>query len=373
MNDTIIVGAGVIGLAIAWRAAQLGVPVVVVDRAEPTRGASWVAAGMLAPITEATFGEEDLLALNLESARRYPSFLAELSEVSGIDVSPASSGTLFVALDRDQLEALHRLHNFQTSLGLPAEWLSAGGCRSLEPALHPRVRGAVRVSEDRDVDPRELARALRRALERAGGMVRGSVEVAEILFRGGRARGVRLADGTQMRAERVVVAAGCWSGTIRGVPPEVAAALRPVKGQILRLRPRQTEPPLTSHVIRTEDAYIVPRKGGGLVVGATVEERGFDMAVTAGAVFELLRAADEALPGIRELELVEAAAGLRPGTPDNAPLLGQTWIEGLIMASGHYRNGILLAPVTADSIAAVIAKGEPPPEIEPFDPIRFRR
>lgn len=327
---------------------------------------------MLAPVTEATFGEDELLRLNLESARRYPAFLADLAAESGFELASPAPGTLFVALDRDQLEANRRLHDFQASLGLGVQWLSGDRCRTLEPALHPSVRGGILAAADTEVDPRALVRALIVALERAGGEVRGGCGVAAIGARGGRVTGVRLAGGDEVAAGKVVLAAGCWSGAVEGVPEPVSRAIRPVKGQILRLRPRRPEEPqLTAHVVRTEDVYLVPRADGGLVVGATVEEQGYDTAPTAGGVYELLRAATEAAPGVRELELTEVSAGLRPGSPDNAPLLGPAGPGGLVVATGHYRNGILLTPVTADAIATILAKDEVPDEIAPFDPLRF--
>lgn len=370
--DTIIVGGGIIGLSIGWRARQLGQSILVID-AGHAGSASSVAAGMLAPVTEATFGEEDLLRLNLESASRYPSFLEELSESSGMNVSSYAQGTLFIALDRDQKEELSRLFEFQSSLGLSVEWLGPDECRGLEGALHPSVRGGILAPSDREIDPREMLKALEASLSRAGGEVRRGTEVASLAIEGGRVKGVRLNGGDEIGAGRVVIAAGCWSGAVVGLPSEISRVIRPVKGQILRLLPRRGEPPLTNHVLRTEEIYLVPRRDGTLVVGATVEEQGFDLAVTAGGVFELLRAADETVPGIRELELIASEAGLRPGTPDNAPMLGLTSVEGLYIAAGHFRNGILLAPVTADAISAILAKDEVPEEIKPFAPDRFIR
>jgi glycine oxidase len=328
---------------------------------------------MLAAVTEATFGEERLLALNLESARRYPEFVADLEEASGMSLASPMPGTLFVALDRDRLEALHRLHEFQRSLGLDAEWLTGIECRRREPALHPSTRAGVLVPGDREIDPRLLSRALRRALERAGRSVRLGAEVAQIVVDDDRAIGIGLSGGEQLSARAVVLSAGSWSGLIPGVPHEVAAAVRPVKGQILRLRPRMRpgDEPLMRHVIRTDEVYLVPRRDGELVIGATVEEQGFDTTLTAGAVYELLRAADEAAPGIRELELAEASAGHRPGPPDNAPLLGPTSIDGVVAATGHYRNGVLLTPVTADAIARFLVTGELDEVAAPFSPTRF--
>lgn len=381
-HDVVVVGAGIVGLCIGWRIAQLGLDVVVLERDGPgdvPSAATAVAAGMLAPVTEATFGERAVLALNLESARRYPAFLAELGAEGDHDLSPVSRGTLAVAVDRDQLEALRRLHEYQRSLGLEATWLGRAECRTLEAALHPSVRGGVLVPDDREVDPRRVAAAAATALRRAGGTIRYGAAVAGIAIGeggdsgNGRAAGVHLADGTTVAGGTVVLAAGCWSGGIDGVPAEVTGSLRPVKGQILRLRTRPGDPPLATHVIRTEEMYLVPRPAGGMVLGATVEERGFDRSLTAGAVFELLRAAAEALPGIRELEIAESGAGLRPATPDNGPLIGHTSVEGLVAATGHFRNGILQAPVTADAVAALLAGKELPPAVAPFAPSRFMR
>lgn len=371
--DAIIIGAGAIGLGIGWRASQLGLSVLVVDRAAAGRGASWVAAGMLAPITEANFGEDDLLRLNLESARRYPGFLDELSDASGRPVATTTRGTLSVALDRDQMEALDRLWAFRRSMGLPVERLGGSACRALEPALHPSVRGGVLAAADQAVDPRDLTAALVGAVETSGGEVRTGAEVVEVLLSDGRVAGVRTANEERISSPLVVLAAGCWSGQVRGVPERIARSIRPVKGQVLRLRSRGPYRTPIEHIVRSEEVYLVPRSSGEVVVGATEEEQGFDTSLTAGGVLELLRAANECVPGIRELELAEAAAGLRPGSPDNAPLLGRCSVEGLVLACGHHRNGILLAPVTADAIAQLLVKGEAPPEIAPFDPERFAK
>jgi glycine oxidase len=369
--DVAVVGAGVVGLAVGWRVSQLGLKVSVLDRGEAGKGTSWVAAGMLAPVTEAGFGEDELLALSLESARRYPDFRAELSDATGVDLSPASRGTLYVALDRDQVEAMRRLFEFQTTLGLEVSWVDAQVCRELEPALSPSVRGGILAGGDSEIDPRKLTEALAGAIQKEGGEVRAGAEVRSIATAGGKVTGVVLDGGENISAGTVVIAAGCWSGSIEGIPPETSGALRPVKGQILRLSPRRNEPPLLDHVVRTEEVYLVPRKDGGVVVGATVEEQGFNTSVTAGAVLELLRAADETTPGIREMELTETSAGLRPTTPDNLPLIGPTDQKNLIIATGHWRNGILLAPITAAAIADFLQKGEMAPELSPFSPLRF--
>jgi glycine oxidase len=340
-HDVVVVGAGVIGLACAWRCAQRGLRVLVLERAaEPGAGASGVAAGMLAPVTEAEFGEEALLRLNLAGAELWPRFAAELGERSGIDSGYRASGALVVAADRDDGEELRRLHSFQRSLGLDATWLSGRECRRLEPRLSPRVPGGILAEHDHQVDPRAVVRALRAAFESAGGELRCGVEVR---------------DPSDLEAEHVVLAAGCWSG----------APVRPVKGQILRLRGE----PVADRLVRTPRCYVVSRANGEVVVGATVEERGFDTSVTADGVFRLLEAAHEVLPDVGELEFVEAAARLRPGTPDNAPLIGER--DGVVWATGHHRNGVLLAPITAEAVAAIITGYEPPAAVEPFAADRF--
>jgi glycine oxidase len=335
----------VIGLACAWRAAQRGLSVTVLERDEPGAGASGVAAGMLAPVTEAEFGEEKLLTLNLAGAELWPAFAAELSERSGLDTGYRASGALVAAADRDDGEELRRLFAFQQSLGLDVEWLSGRECRRLEPRLSPRVSGGIAARHDRQVEPRSVVRALRAAFEHEGGRVESGVNVAQL---------------EELDADRVVVAAGCWSGAFEGAPP-----VRPVKGQILRLRGEQ----LSERLIRTPRCYVVSRPDGEVVVGATVEERGFDSSVTAGGVHRLLEAAWEVLPEVEELEFVEAAARLRPGSPDNGPSIGEA--GGVVWATGHYRNGVLLAPITAEAVADLLTGGDPPAAVAPFTPARF--
>jgi glycine oxidase len=367
--DAVVIGAGVIGLACAWRAAQRGLSVLVVDRGEPGSGASGVAAGMLAPVTEAEFGEEALLALNLESARAWPAFAAELGERSGLATGYRQTGALVAAADRDDAEELRRLYRFERSLGLDAEWLAGRDWRRLEPRLSPRVAGGIVAPQDHQVEPRSVVRALVAALEHEGGELLAGVEVA--LDSGdGRVRGVRIPDGEVVAAAHVVVAAGAWSGALGGVPDDALPPVRPVKGQILRLR-GPAGAPVASRLVRTPRCYVVPRPDGEVVVGATVEERGFDTSVTGDGVYRLLEAAIEVLPDVGELEFVEAAARLRPGSPDNAPLIGRSGPDGLVWATGHHRNGVLLAPVTAAAVAALLADEDAPETVAPFAPGRF--
>lgn len=367
-SDVVVVGGGVIGLSIAWRIAASGATVTVVSDAR-AEAASGAAAGMIAPASEAHFGETDLLALNLASAERYPAFVEELEAAAGISTGYRQCGTLVVARNADDDAALARLGEFQRQQGLDVERLRSRQCRELEPGLAPSISGGLLAKGDHAVDNRGLVAALREGCKRSDvSLVAG--EAAEITANGGRAAGVVLAGGDTMACGAVVVAAGCWSASIPGVPP-AAVPVRPVKGQLLYLS-GPAEPLLTTRNVRSLDVYLVPRGDGRIVVGATVEEIGYDTRVTAGAVHALLRDAFEILPGTIELDLIETVAGLRPGSPDNAPILGATEVEGLIVATGHYRNGILLTPVTADAIAELVVDGKAPDVIAPFGPSRFQ-
>jgi glycine oxidase len=372
-GQIVVVGGGVIGLAIAWRASQAGLPVTVVDP-QPGHGASWAAAGMLAPISEVQYGEDALLGLNLASVERYPSFVAELEEATGLDVGYRTCGTLALAFDGDDRAALDELHAFQLRLGLKSERMTGRECRRLEPMLAPGVRAGLLVHGDHQVDNRRLVAALLSAATRSGVSMLEKEAVTAVVD-GTRIVGVELADGARLQAKTVILAAGCWSGRIRGLPEGAVPPVRPVKGQILRLRGPH-DAPLLSRTLRClvagSHVYLVPRADGEVIVGATAEEQGFDATVTAGGVRQLLHDAWQVVPGIAELELVECRAGLRPGSPDNAPVLGPApGVEGMVIAAGHYRNGILLTPVTADAIAELLLTGRSPDIIGPFTPARF--
>ncbi|MFF3407894.1 glycine oxidase ThiO [Streptomyces sp. NPDC002742] len=372
-SDVLVIGGGIIGLVTAWRAAQRGFTTALVDP-EPGGGAAQVAAGMLAAVTELHFGEETLLGLNLASARRYPDFAAELTEATGQDLGYRRCGTLAVALDADDRAHLRELHALQVRSGLESEWLSGRECRRLEPMLAPGVRGGLRVDGDHQIDPRRLAAALVTACERAG-VVLHRTWAERLALAGDRAAGVVTTDGTELTAGQVVLAGGSLSGRLAGVPDDARPPVRPVKGQVLRLTVPQRYAPFLNRtvraVVRGSHVYLVPRRNGELVVGATSEELGWDTTVTAGGVYELLRDAHELVPGITELPLTETRAGLRPGSPDNAPLLGPTALDGLLLATGHFRNGVLLTPVTGDAMAHALATGELPAEARPFTPLRF--
>lgn len=348
--DAVIVGGGVIGLSCAWRAARRGGRVAVVERSQPPAGATRVAAGMLAPVGELAFGEPELLKLNLEAAQLYPGFVAELEEASGMATGYRREGALHVALDRDEAAGLRRIHELQRSLELGAEWLPPRRCRELEPGLTPSLNGGVHAPQEGSVDPRALSAALLAALAAEGAEVRTGTEVAAALFDGERIAGVHTESGEELRAGTVVLAAGAWSARAEWLPEAGRPPVRPVKGQVLELRPREDGAPC-KRIVASERVYLVPRPDGRLIVGATVEEQGYDTTVTAGGVHELLREAYRLLPEVAELELVDAAAGLRPGTPDNLPLAGPSPLDGLLWATGHFRNGILLAPLAANVIS----------------------
>ncbi|MDQ2725660.1 MAG: glycine oxidase ThiO [Actinomycetota bacterium] len=369
--DVVVVGAGVIGLAVAWAVAASGARVTVCDPS-PASGASWAAAGMLAPVTESRIGEDDLTALGVASLARWPTFAAAIEACSGRAVGLRTEGTLAVGADDDDRRALDELAAVHRHLGLASERLGGGACRALEPSLHPRLRAGLLVPGDHQVDPRALLDALLVAARVAGVEVRtGAVDA--VREDGNRVTGVDLVDGTVVDAPAVVVAAGCRSGGLALPAPARSLPVRPVKGQILRLRADPTAMPVTRTIralVHGWPVYVVPRDSGEVVVGATMEERGFDTTVTAGAIHDLLRAAIEVIPEIAELELVECTARLRPATPDNGPLLGPGPVAGLIHATGHHRSGVLLAPITVETVLATLAQQPLPDVAAPFDPKR---
>jgi glycine oxidase len=365
----VIIGAGIIGLGMAWRLAPRA-SVTVFDRGKAGAGASHAAAGMLAACCEAEPGEEALVALGRDSQARWPAFAAELEGASGVDVELRREGTLVLALTADdQAEIAHRLE-FQRRLDLPLEWLSAAATREREPHLAGKIAGALFSPEDHQVDNRKLAAALRIAAEAAGATIHEHRPVKEIVVQGGRAKGVALEDDTIAAADIVVLAAGAWSRTIGGLPPDRRPPVRPVKGQMLALQ-MNAAAPLLHHVLWAPGAYLVPRRDGRLVIGGTVEERGFDETVTAGGMLTLLEAAWRAIPAVEELPIAETWVGHRPGSRDDAPILGRGPLEGLFYATGHHRNGVLLAPVTADAMARLILDDVVEPAIKPFGLERF--
>ncbi|HEY0501384.1 MAG TPA: glycine oxidase ThiO [Kutzneria sp.] len=355
-----VVGGGVVGLSVAWAAAEAGHQVQLIDAA-PGSGASWVAGGMLAPVTEAWPGEEHGLALGSASLDRWPKFAARLEKDGGL----RQEGTLVVAVDAADREELDGVADFLARLGRTVEKVTARQARGLEPALGTSVRSGLLVPGDLAVDNRVLLSSLRKAALDAGmqpiAVAATKVSAGEVL----------LANGSTVECDAVVLAAGAWSG---GLHEGLAKVIRPVKGEVLRLKARAgaLDPPSRTvrALVEGRQVYLVPRDGRGLVLGATQYEAGFDTEVTVGGVRDLLRDAERVLPGIGEYAVLECAAGLRPGSPDNLPLLG--WLEpGVLAATGHHRNGILLAPITAEAVIDLLAGREPPEPARAADPGRL--
>jgi len=368
MAPVLIVGGGTIGLSIGWRLARAGRAVIVFDRAVAGRGTSWLAAGMLAPDAELQFEELELYAFNRESLDRWPRFARELEADSEQSVDYRDEGTLIVADDRDSAEALRRLYDFQREHDLNVDWLTGEEAREIEPFLAPRLSAAIHAPFDHQVDNRKLVEALKEALQNTGGTLREHAPVDKI-EPDAEAPAVVLGDGTRIEGSAVVLAAGPWSRGVNGLERPHRPPVRPVKGQMLQL---QMELPFDlQHVVRGPDAYLAPKSDGRLLVGATSEEMGFDTQVTAGGLYDVLEGGWEIVPGIYDLPVTETWAGLRPSTRDHAPLIGRSAAPGVVFATGHYRHGVLLTPITAEEVAHLLRTGETSPWIEPFSPQRF--
>jgi glycine oxidase len=386
----VVVGAGVIGLCVAWRCAQRGLAVTVVDgdiaggdgatgekpgavnASHSTPAGAWhTAAGMLAPVTELHYEGRDLLALNVESAARYPAFAAELADFTGRDIGYRTCGTVQVAWDAADLANLRALHAFQASLGVTSELLTGRELRSVSPVLAAGLPGGLWAKGDHQVNNRRLRAALFAATSHAGVDVRPG-RVARIDATDDRVSGITLSDGTRIPGGHTVLAAGAWSRGIDGLPDDVRPPVRPVKGQTIRL---QAPPDLLTHVVRGSvkghHVYVVPRANGEIVVGASSEEAGFDVRPRTGVVYDLLRDATALIPELSEVTFTEVSTSVRPGSPDNAPLIGPTRLDGLVIATGHFRNGILLTPVTGDEVASLITDGKVPAILTAFAPDRF--
>jgi glycine oxidase len=370
--DAVIIGGGVIGLALAYELCLLKRRVLVLERGRVGAGASWAAGGMLAPVSEAEIDAPEVIELGCDSLRRYPDFVAGIESLADARCGLRTEGTLWVAVDRDDLAELRHLSGTLSQKGLTSRPLDAEELREREPHLSGRVLGGLELADDHQVDPRALCRSLDLAVARSGGEVATGAVAERIEARGGLVRAVagRDRDGQPFRVGTgtVVVAAGAWSGRDLELPIG-RLGLRPVKGQLVRLR----GPRLLRHVVRTPEVYLVPRSDGELLVGATMEEMGFDLSPTGGAVMDLLRRAWEALPGVYDLELAEVSVGLRSAVDDHLPVIGATEVGGLFLAVGHFRNGVLLAPATAHYLARWIVGGSRPPELDPFAPARLMR
>ena len=366
----IIIGGGVIGLGIGWQLAKAGTAVTIYERSEVGRAASWAAAGMLAPLAEAHSEEPELLKLGCESLDRYPQWTAELEADAEMSIGYRVEGTLIVGLEPDDTHQLRHIYEAQQHLRLDVNWLNGREARDMESALSPRVTAAIHCASDYQVDNRRMVTALQGAYQASGGVLHEKSAIERVVIKkrnGNRCSGTRWFSKSRhcYPLGGLLVGADCWDSRC-----DPSHLVRPVKGQMLALQ--MEEGIAINSVIRTVRArypvpvYLVPRADGRLIVGATSEEMGFDTRLTVGGVFELLRGAWEAAPGVYELPILETWTGLRPGSRDNAPILGKTPIENLIYATGHYRNGILLTPVTAYEIAKLILTGETSETIAPF-------
>ncbi|NUS36704.1 MAG: glycine oxidase ThiO [Pseudarthrobacter sp.] len=393
--DVAVIGGGVVGHGIAWEAQRSGRSVVLVDDA-PGSGASWAAAGMLAPVSELHYQEEDLLELMLESSSLWPGFAAGVAAASGSDSGYLTTPTLAVGADAADRAALMDLRAVQQANGLAVEPLTVREARRREPLLSPGIACALDTPADHQVDPRRLVASLRLALAGAaartpGLAVDGAVEgysipdrAAGLLREGGAVAGVLLAGGGRIRATETVVANGLRAGELGGLPEGLRLPLRPVHGDILRLAVPQHLRPLVTATVRGMvhgiPVYIVPRQDGTVVIGATQREDALSDAVSAGGVYQLLRDAQALVPAVAELELLECTARARPGTPDNGPLLGRVplpagaggHIPGLIIATGFFRHGVLLTPAAA-AICRDLLDGKADPRWSAFRPDRFSR
>jgi glycine oxidase len=367
-NRVAVIGGGIIGLGVGWQLARRGHDVTIFERDDAGRGASWVAAGMLAPVSEFGFENEDFLELGRRSMALFPEFLEQVSKDAGTPVALDTRGTLVVGFNHDDNERIRRVYNFREEAGLPVRWLTGTEARDIEPLLSPRASGAMWIPEDHQVDNRLLVGALKTAFENAGGTLHERTPVESLVCEYGRFRAVATPGGDYC-ADTAVLAAGCWSGKIPGLPEELIPRVRPVKGQIVSLKTDASYE--FAHVIRAPDCYVLPKGDGRVLVGATEEEMGYDTTATAGPVMRLIERAWEAVPSVYDLAIDSIDVGLRPGTRDHEPLLGDSGIEGLILATGHYRHGILLAPITAQVISDAVEGVPARAWLKPFAPSRF--
>ena len=363
----IIIGGGIIGLATAWELLRSGKDVIVVERDRVGQAASWAAAGMLAADAEVGFEEMELYRLQRESLRRWPHFARSLHEETGIDVDYRTEGTLMVADDADSAAVLRRRFAFQREQGIDVHWMSTAEMLELEPFLSPRLAAGVYSTSDHGVDNRKVIQALRKGILDRRGKIREKTEVRAIRPHPDRPS-IVTAQGEHIEGETVVLAAGAWSRQIEGPSEDERPPVRPVKGQMIELK---VEAPFgLRHVVRGPQAYMTPKSDGRLMVGATMEEMGFDTRVTAGGLYKILEGAWEIVPGIYDLPVIATFAGLRPASRDNDPLLGRSSAPGVVIATGHFRHGIMMTPVTAQEIARLIVSGETSTWIDPFAPGR---
>lgn len=364
-RHVVIVGGGVMGCASAWQLARKGVDVTVLERSVPGAEASSAAAGILGAQAE-MHDAGPMTTLALLARGRYPRWEKALRQVTGIDIGYRKSGLMRVGFDRKSVAALAKGVLWQRQQGLAVERLDARLAHTFEPELAPGVVGGVRFPEDARLDPRLLLPALHGAALAAGARFTSGAYVRRVVVEGGRAVGVSMDDGNDVRGSDVVIAAGSWTSLIDGVRLR-AGAVRPARGQIVEL---SAPAPLLKHVVFGPRCYLVPRDDGRTLVGSTLEFVGYRREVTAQAVRDLLDAAIELVPNLGAASLTDSWSSFRPWTPDELPLIGSPGIEHLWLASGHYRNGILLAPITAEIVTALVLGQRPPMALDAFDPRR---
>lgn len=362
-TEVLVIGGGAIGIAVARAAARAGMSVRLLERGAVGGEASGASAGMLAAQLE-THAPAALQTLALRSRDLYPGFVREVEAESGVEVDLQEAGALLVARDAASAAVLEETHRVQRQAGLPGELLDGRGLRLREPAITDRAVRGVHLPLEWSLDPPQMVRALRIAAERAGVELLERREVRRIDVEGGRVAGVTTAEGIRFAAGQVVVAAGAWSGLLEGV---IAPPLEPVRGQIVCFE----APGRLRHVVADEAVYLVPRGDGRLLAGSTMERVGFDRRVTASALAGLAAAAIDLVPALGEATFRTAWAGLRPGTPDGLPLIGAGGIEGLFYACGHLRHGIVLTPITAQTVERLLRGADPGVALEAFSPQRF--
>lgn len=363
----LIIGGGICGLGIGWYLARAGYSTTIFERDMVGRGASWAAGGMLPPEIETEPTEKKLYALSAESLNLWPEFAAQLESESGEKIHLQKNGSMMVARDADDIERLKFLCKVQQDYGLKPEFLSGYDARKLEPHLAPQIVAAIHHPNDAHVDNRACLAALQKAFVKNGGIIHEHAPVDSIIVQQNRIAGVRVS-GQDITSDIVINAAGAWAGEIGGMPENAIPPVRPVKGQMIAIDTSKTK--LIDKLVWSPDVYLIPQPGR-LLIGTSVEEMGFNTDLTAGVQMDLLTEAYRILPGIYDLPILESWAGLRPTSRDDAPILGPTEIEGLILATGHHRNGILLAPLTAQAIFSFIDRAALPDSIQDFTIARF--
>jgi glycine oxidase len=366
----LIVGGGIVGLGIGWQMAKAGQDVVLFEARKPGRGASWAAAGILSAHLQSDDPRDPLERFQRHSQQLWPDFAAELEGATGLDLGLRREGVVALALTEEEARTGRQLAQGSGAMQHGFRWLDSETLRATEPYLAPDALGAVLSRFDQQVDNRTVVKALRLAFEEAGGELRTGTAVRDVLVDHGVARGVETDTGVEL-GSAVVLAAGAWSRRIGGLPG-AALPIAPIAGQMLAV---VTDPaaPILQHVVMTSGGYLVPRKDGRLLVGATSEPRGFDGRHTANGLLTLAALLRRTLPVAGELPIEESWVGFRPGAPDHLPLLGPYGASNLVVATGHGHNGILMAPATIEAVCVYLLTGEADPAFQAFTPLRFER